>query len=590
MSRVETFENRVNDLLVQENPALADMRRVMLEIDDYLNSAEYPSLSVDERSRLQSARKDLKARLRRQEDAEEELIGANLTAPTALGGSGDMQRNGAAAAINVPGAELIAHSTLAEEQMEAGEKMFYSGRFSEAIKLYDRVLQLEPSWERAKQHRNEADNYLRTGYIPSVALPAEAASAYGKAQSAARVGRYSDALALLTKAQGILRELGIQRWQEGQEFEQKLQENIDAEYAYQDGLKMFRAGQIDEAIDAIETAYRATGLPKYADRAQAIRKYKETLRTINEVLNSSSTDPKVLIQVKADLDNLTSEQGDNPALQRLRARFESAMPRIVNPLKDQARDLKTQAERSATIEETLFFARQAKQCLDQIRNLQGMDDSLDRLNNDVDKILRDTQRLSDELATANISVENHKGWPSEAYRISVDVRSRYPNDPGVTSLKRSLSRYNQIRIGVRALGILAVIVVLVLIGWLITGRVKSFLVSLTPTPTPTATQTPTLTPTPTHTATVTPTITPTSTPTLTPTPQAGVALRDIWARNGCYETFTAIGTIPEKGPVRFLPSERRFDDFGRECVLVEWQGPDRSIIGWVLISDLGGLK
>ena len=590
MSRVETFENRVNDLLIQENPTLADMRRVMLEIDDYLNSAEYPSLSVDERSRLQTARKDLKARLRRQEDAEEELISANMTAPPPLSGLGEAQRTGAATAINAAGAELVAHSTLAEEQMEAGEKMFYSGRFSEAIKLYDRVLQLEPAWERAKQHRSEADNYLRTGYIPSVALPAEAASAYGKAQSAARVGRYSDALALLTKAQGILRELGIQRWQEGQEFEQKLQENIDAEYAYQDGLKMFKAGQIDEAIDAIETAYRATGLPKYADRAQAIRKYKETLRTINEVLNSSSTDPKVLIQVKADLDNLTGEQGDNPALQRLRSRFESAMPRVVNPLKDQARDLKTQAERSATIEETLFFARQAKQSLDQIRNLQGMDDSLDRLNNEVDKILRDTQRLSDELATANISVENHKGWPSEAYRISVDVRSRYPNDPGVTALKRSLSRYNQIRVGVRALAIVAIILVIMLIGWLITGRVKAFLVSLTPTPTPTATQTPTLTPTPTLTATVTPTITPTATATLTPTPQAGVALRDIWARNGCYETFTAIGTIPEKGAVRFLPSERRFDDFGRECVLVEWRGPDRSIIGWVLISDLGGLK
>jgi hypothetical protein len=212
------------------------------------------------------------------------------------------------------------------------------------------------------------------------------------------------------------------------------------------------------------------------------------------------------------------------------------------------------------------------------------------LNNEVDKILRDTQRLSDELATANISVENHKGWPSEAYRISVDVRSRYPNDPGVTALKRSLSRYNQIRVGVRALAIVAIILVIMLIGWLITGRVKAFLVSLTPTPTPTATQTPTLTPTPTLTATVTPTITPTATATLTPTPQAGVALRDIWARNGCYETFTAIGTIPEKGAVRFLPSERRFDDFGRECVLVEWRGPDRSIIGWVLISDLGGLK
>ena len=98
--------------------------------------------------------------------------------------------------------------------METAEKLFYSGRYAEAIQLFDRVLQLEPNWERARQHRSEAENYLRTGYIPAVALPTEAASAYGKAQSAARVGRYADALALLEKAQNSLRELGILRWQE----------------------------------------------------------------------------------------------------------------------------------------------------------------------------------------------------------------------------------------------------------------------------------------------------------------------------------------------------------------------------------------
>ena len=113
--------------------------------------------------------------------------------------------------------------------------------------LFDRILQLEPNWERPKQHRSEAENYLRTGYIPVVALPADAASAYGKAQSAARVGRYADALALLEKAQSVLHGLGIQRWQEGQEFAQKLQENIDAEKAYEEGLALFQKGQIDEA-------------------------------------------------------------------------------------------------------------------------------------------------------------------------------------------------------------------------------------------------------------------------------------------------------------------------------------------------------
>jgi tetratricopeptide (TPR) repeat protein len=591
MTRVETFENRINDLLIQEAPPLADLRRLMLEIDEYVNSPDYQNLAIDERSRLQSIRKDLKARIRQQEDEEEEKTNTNLSvSPTSQDRADDYSSDRAWQQASQPKPEPSGHSSLAEEQMESAEKLFYSGRFSEAIKIYDRVLQVEPNWERAKQHRTEADNYLRTGYIPSVALPAEAASAYGKAQSAARVGRYTDALNLLLKAQGILREMGIQRWQEGQEFEQKLQENIDAENAYQDGLKMFRAGQIDEAIDAVETAYRATGLPKYADRAQAIRKYKETLRTINEILNSSATDPKTLIQVKNDLDNLSSEHGENPAVQRLRARFEASLPRVVGPLKDQARDLKNQAERSSTIEETLFFARQAKQQLDQIRSLVGMDDSLDRLNNDVDKLIRETQRLSDELANANASYDNHKSWPSEAYRISSEVRHRYPNDPGVSGLKRSLSRYQTARISLRLLGIGAVLMVIIFGGLLIRNSWRSYQVAHIPTPTPTLTRTPTITPTPTQTATVTPTITPTPTPTLTPTPQSGVALRDIWARNGCYETFNAIGKIPEKGPVRFLPSERRFDDFNRECVLVEYQGPQNSIIGWVLISDLGGLK
>ena len=591
MTRIENLENRINDLLIQEEPVLLEMRRLMLEIDEFINADEFQSLPIDERSQLQSARKDLKARIRQQEDTDEERNNArSAVTGKKMPGQDSYQTQQAWSEASTQRADLSEHNTLAEEQMEAAEKLFYSGRFSEAIKIFDRVLQLEPGWERAKQHRSEAENYLRTGYIPSVALPAEAASAFGKAQSAARVGRYTDALNLLLKAQAVLRELGIQRWQEGQEFEQKLQENIDAENAYQDGLKMFRAGQLDEAIDNVETAYRATGLPKYADRAQAMRKFKDNLRSINEVLNTTQTDPKILLQVKNDLDNMVSEQGDNPALQRLRNRLETVIPKIVAPLKDQARDLKNQAERSTTIEETLFFARQAKQQLDQIRSLEGMDDSLDRLNTDVDKLVRETQRLSDELANANASYENHKSWPAEAFRISTEVRQRYPNDPGVASLRRSLSRYNASRNGLRLLGIAGAILLVFLLGWFLTGRVRAFMVSLTPTPTPTATQTPTMTPTPTRTATVTPTITPTATPTLTPTPQAGLALRDIWVRNGCYETFSAIGKIPEEGPVRFLPSERRFDDFNRECVLVEYRGPDKSLIGWVLISDLGGLE
>jgi hypothetical protein len=40
--------------------------------------------------------------------------------------------------------------------------------------------------------------------------------------------------------------------------------------------------------------------------------------------------------------------------------------------------------------------------------------------------------------------------------------------------------------------------------------------------------------------------------------------------------------------VRFLPAERRFDEFNRECVLVEYLTDNGgAIAGWLLTLDVG---
>ncbi len=455
--------------------------------------------------------------------------------------------------------------------METAEKLFYSGRYAEAIQLFDRVLQLEPNWERARQHRSEAENYLRTGYIPAVALPTEAASAYGKAQSAARVGRYADALALLEKAQNSLRELGILRWQEGQEFAQKLQENIDAEHVYEEGLVLFQQGQIDDAIEKVEAAALATGLPKYTDKLRELRQVKDNLQSIYETLNQAVIEPQTASQAKANLDTLIAVYGENTIFDKLLERFKTVVPRVVEPLKEQARSLKNQADRAPTLEEALYLSQQAKQNLDQIRNLEGVDQSLDRLQNEIEKLQRDLQRYDNDLQSAMRAYEDRPGWPVEAARISAEVRGRYPNDPGVIRLERNLRGYRMKTLGIRLGIILAGVILLALLVYWGFGRYRSYVVSLTPTVTPTATITPTVTLTPTPTMTGTPTSTPTATPTSTPPPTSGIVQRDVWARNGCYESFTAVGRIFTGATVRFLPAERRFDDFNRECVLVEGQ-------------------
>jgi tetratricopeptide (TPR) repeat protein len=576
MTDLNSLIDDVTRLISASAPALPEMRAKMVELDEYVHSSEFEGLTYNDRSRFQTAYKELRDGIRRAEN------------PALAGGAtpGFVTSLGEKPPLEKPEpVETHEHIPFAEQQMEEAEKLFYGGRYAEAIKLYDQVLQIEPGWDRARQHRTESENYLRTGYIPSVALPADAASAFGKAQSAARLGRYADAMSLLTKAQLALREIGIQRWQDGQEFEQKLQQYIDAESVYGEGLTLFGQGMIDDGIDRVETAAQATGLPKYNDRAQEMRKAKESMQTIAETLNTAFTDPMDVVKVKANLDALYLQFGENPAFKRLRDRLQEIIPTVVEPLKDSVRSLKNQADRSQTIDTVLAKARQAKQILDQARSLGYSDEVLNQMQVDVEKLFRDVQRYEDELQQATTVFNSNRSWPAAAAQISQDVRARYPNDPRVIELNRSLAPYRNTRLGIRA-GII-LLVLLVLAGVVLIGlnQVQAYFISLTPTVTNTATITPTFTPLPpTQTATPRPTLT----PSLTPTPPQGVVEREVWVRNGCYETFRAIGQAPAGTVVRFLPSERRFDTIGRECLLIEFTAEDKtSVIGWVLVADVG---
>ncbi|MBE3142738.1 MAG: tetratricopeptide repeat protein, partial [Planctomycetes bacterium] len=381
MADHQKFIDDVARLLGQEQPSLAEVRRLMVEMDEFFTTSDFQSLGYEDRARLQNGYKDLLSMVRGQvnNDARSQTENVPGMEDQLAAGSGSTP------AVRTENRE---HNPYAEQQMEEAEKLFYGGRYAEAIKLYDQVLQIEPQWERAQKHRHESENYLRTGYIPSVALPAEAGTAFGKAQSAARLGRFSDAMTLLNKAQAILRELGIQRWQEGQEFEQKLQQSIDAESVYLEGMQMFSQGQIDEGIDRVETAARATGLPKFGDKAQEMRRVKGAVQAIAETFNSTTADAKLIALSKLELDGLLLQYDQNPVLLKLKTRLAEVIPNVTGPLKDQIRTFKTQAEQSQTLLAAQTKARQAKEVLDQAHSLGQVDDEFNQLQGEIDKILR----------------------------------------------------------------------------------------------------------------------------------------------------------------------------------------------------------
>ena len=583
MVEPQKFLDDISRLLSQDQPPAAEVRRLMVEMDEFFNTPEFQAMSYDERSPLQNGYKELRNLVRG---------GANPNGHSqAVGGLDDQPAPVSSTPARVMN-ENREHNPYAEQQMEEAEKLFYGGRYAEAIKLYDQVLQIEQGWERAQKHRNESENYLRTGYIPSVALPAEAGTAFGKAQSAARLGRFSDAMALLNKAQSILRDMGIQRWQEGQEFEQKLQQSIDAESVFQEGISLFNQGQIDDGIDRVETAARASGLPRFNDKAQEMHRFQATLQSINEALNSSAADARSVAAAKVDLDGLLLHYEQNPVLVKLKTRLDNAVPRVIQPLKDQIRTLKTQADKAQTLEGVQAKARQAKGVLDQVRSLGAVDEEFKELQAEIDKILQDVQHYQDDLQQAMVVLNTNRNWPASAERMSRDLRARFPNDPGVQDLNRGLSNYHATLTGIKVGGIILAVAVVAYVVFLVFSNIRGYILALTPSPTATstATITPTRTLLPTSTGTLIPSATPlpsaTPIPSLTPTPLVGTVARLVWARAGCYEAYDAIGRIPEGASVRFLPSERRFDGFSRECVLVEYDNDQSSVIGWILIQDL----
>jgi TolA-binding protein len=139
--------------------SLVEMRNLLLEVDDFINSPDYPAQSAEERSRLQSARKELLQRIEQAESTDN--ASAAPTVPISAAGTASAKQSSPESFSRAE--EVREHSPAAEQQMEVAEKLFYSGRYGEAIQLFDRVLQMEPNWERARQHRSEAENYLRTG-------------------------------------------------------------------------------------------------------------------------------------------------------------------------------------------------------------------------------------------------------------------------------------------------------------------------------------------------------------------------------------------------------------------------------------------
>jgi tetratricopeptide (TPR) repeat protein len=485
-----------------------------------------------------------------------------------------------------------AHDPEAERMMDEAEEAFYKGNYQVAIPLYEKVIQMEPGWTRAQEHHSEAEEYLRSGNIPSVALPPEAGKAYGKAQSAARVFRYKVALDYLDEAFDHLQDAGIKRWREGEELRHDLENQMQAYDVYKEGLNLLSQGELVGALGKIQTAASAVAIPEYIDKASEVRQDIGLLNDVSDTVSlSGKIPPAKLADARTKLERIRMKYGEVNQLSRLRNRLELLIPATIQNLLENTQRLKLEASEAPTASLARQKVDAARENLDLLRQLDAYDSQSLSLENEISTLETEIHANEDAMTRAEEAMKTgNKFFALDALKISAKPRKRFPQDPKILELKRGfLPTY--------IIGGLAALIALIVIGLLISVAAKGISnaayernLARTPTitPTPTITLTPTITPTPTIAPTPTPDYSPTPTYTITPTPVVVVqTLREVWARSDCYDNFRATGRIPAGMTLTLLPmAERRFDTFNRECILVEYRSGDYAILGYVLMADV----
>ena len=69
MATFEFLQTTFQELISQEIPPLLELRKALLEFEEFLTTSEYSDLPAESREQIQNMRRDLKTRIRQLEDA-----------------------------------------------------------------------------------------------------------------------------------------------------------------------------------------------------------------------------------------------------------------------------------------------------------------------------------------------------------------------------------------------------------------------------------------------------------------------------------------------------------------------------------------
>ena len=364
--------------------------------------------------------------------------------------------------------------------------------------------------------------------------------------------------------------------------------------------QFFKQGDIDNAIQQAEQANEIQRKAEFEDSANSWKKFKKDIEEVTRLVKTGDTLPEDLAKAYQSLIHYQSkkEYQSNPSLTEPLSEVEHRIPDAIKALIGEKQDGSAGKIRGKI--DVIRYARQIRPADESLASAKQMLKTLGVLgHNQTDlRVLIDS--LGKEIEELQIEIDNYKETLStvrklvaeskyaQAKEVGQKLFARFPEDPLVQSNKSEVQ--NQVRsekaqatghllLNVAKYGGIVVLALMLLCaGTLGIGAGWRW---ISATATPTNTPVPTLTPEPTLTRTPVPPV-PTS-----PLPPTGYVRRNIWTRNGCYNTYTATGWVLAGTAFKAISNEVHTDENGDICYLIETVDHDnKGVTGWARKKDL----
>lgn len=627
-------------LLTQSSPSLLELQKALDEIEKVMQSQEYKS-GIQDGSidiGLVGKLKKLQAALKEKVDElnfHQNGASGGGSQQSATSDTSKSEKNKSAEGT----ASMHKHNDMAQKLMNDADDLYWRGKWQEAYDLYEQVLVIEPDWPRAQEYVQKAKyNYENRVGIPKAAIPDTVKLPFARAESASSRWELENAKTFVDIAKSEASKLGLGQWDDLTDLVSRIENNIDIQKSFETALSMPES-QIDEAIEKVSVAFEQSKRPLYAQKLDDLKKkkakiffdegiklfklgrldealakiddavkqqqenliysetyselsrFKETQQEIRQYLET----PKIVAAQFIEIENrfkyiqsilakYPEAASNQPTIRELQIRFDAQRPLVLSDIKASINTAQKRFESATKIDDAEMTHTEAAESLNLYARLGADQNEIKRFTERKDNRQIEIEKITSDVETLSQKASFKKKFSKDEAERATELLGRFPNDASVKKLQKPLQSYEtQSRVFIIGI-IIGVMIVVSILSFMGLNAWKGYVLSLTPTATLTLTPTSTLTPTP--------TLPPTSTPlpSATPLPTKMQVLRDLYARSGCYEKFKFTGRIPEGAVVTLLPSERKIDDLKRECILVEYQNSDESVVGWVLLLDLGAIN